>query len=127
MIVLANPINVVEAIPNLRRWSVEAFDVKNRKTPPRAYVEIEVKGSNRLYSSYSLEVFDSNPCIGLRVKAVPLSSQDQLELMEISIPNAYTQLVDAYYATSGGIMARLAALEPLCLSLGLLTPSFAGA
>jgi len=59
-------------------------------------------------------------CTGVRGKASPQGFGDRIEVFTANIPGAFNAATTAYNTASGGVGARIKALETYLSSVGLL-------
>ena len=132
---LTTNIPVVNAVSSIRKWA--AIDVADHaeQTPPYLLIKIQAYGpgsgtSDPYSSDLTLAIYDSQPCTCARVKAVPQSDSDQLEVYSVTLAGTpYTTLSALYQANTSGTgtkVKRLAALQAGLVAAGALSAEFAG-
>ena len=116
MFVLTTPINVVNSVANLRKWSVlDVWDNANAATP---FLQILVQAQSAAlpYHQYTLTIFDSQASTVLGVNPSSATYDDQLIVTQASLAGTpYTTLVAIW--ESGNYANRNARLKAVELGL----------
>jgi hypothetical protein len=126
-----NIINPLD-IPRLVKYEILSVDDNDISVPPCLSVRIQVYGPNNLPygDGVSLLAYDSQASTCLRVKSVPQSSSDLVEVYGVVITGLYTRLAGVWNANVSGAgtkRKRFAALEADLVASGILSTAFAGA
>lgn len=122
-IVLNTPI----ILSNIHRW--KALDYAPHKYSSPKYAEIVIQvicADGTEYNQYTLIAKDVANCTILTKKASPDGILDRLETALASKPGAYSAIVAADEAATGGDYAHLEAIALACISTGLVAAELAG-
>jgi hypothetical protein len=137
---LATKIAVPNVISEVCDWSVVGFQYNDGASPPFASVQVQLRGDNGqplpsgnphpFGQTFTLMIYDStedaNFCLGLMIHPEATSGQELIGYKSISVPGAYTAIMNAFYNSSGK-EAITAAVEALLLSTGIMSADFAAA
>ena len=131
MITLTTPIDNPQSISRLVKWKLADAHDYDEASPPYLMMKIRTQGpGGTLYGAdITLVAYDEIASTCLRVKAIPQSYGDLLELHSVAIPNLYSTLTAIWNGNTSGTgtkKKRLAAVEAALVSSGVLSPSFAG-
>ena len=115
MFVLTTPINVVNSVANLRKWSVlDVWDNANAATPC-LQILVQAQAATLSYHQYTLIILDSQASTVLGVNPSSATYDDQLVVTQASLAGTpYTTLAAIWHGncTGGGTRAkRCAAVE----------------
>jgi hypothetical protein len=122
MFTLTTPINVVNSVANLRKWSVlDVWDNANA-TPPYLNVLVQAQAAALPYHQYTLIVFDSQASSVLGVNPSSTTYDDQLIVTQVSLSGTpYTTLAAIWEAGNyPGRNARLKAVELGLIAAGVI-------
>jgi hypothetical protein len=125
---IATPILVAKNLNQINRWSVIDYHDMVFKQPPRVHITILVdKNTSNIYGSYTCIVYDKQASLCLTVNSTPADFNDQLLLdyRDLSAVLPYTTIVSAFDKAIGNKKARMEAIEPLLLNLGLVDNALA--
>jgi hypothetical protein len=120
---IRNPINVVRAVTQVREWEILEYQDSEIDGAVRVLVRV-AQDAERPYAVFWLHARDARNSTCLFVNPAPESADDQLLLGARALPNARQRLATAYAEAGGDHAAKLAALEPVALAVGLLDAAF---
>jgi hypothetical protein len=113
MFTLTTPVNVVNSVANLRKWSVLDVWDNASATPPFLQILVQTQSAALPYHQYTLIIFDSQASTVLGVNPSSVTYDDQLIVTQASLSGTpYTTLAAIWengnYANRN---ARLKAVE----------------
>lgn len=122
-IVLTTPI----VLSNIHRWKVVDFAPHKYSVPKYAELTIQILcADSTIYNEYKVKAYDvANSTILYKVGS-PTGVADRLTTGLADCSGAYTAIVAADDAASGGAQAHLDALALACMSTGLVSSELAG-
>lgn len=124
---IKNPILVVRAVTQICGWKVVQYQESEAESSS-PYVAILVRvfqDDLRHYGDYRLRAVADGNSLCLFVNPEPTSMDDQLLTGYRGLDTAFSTLSKAYNEAGGDSNDRLAALEDVLVSSGLLDPAFA--
>ena len=124
---ILNPLD----IPRLVKYEILNVVDDDVSVPPCLSIRLAVYGPGGLPygDGVSLLAYDSQASTCLRVKGVPQSSSDLIEVYGATITGLYTLLSGVWNANTTGTgtkRKRMAALEAVLVTSGILSSAFAG-
>ncbi len=124
---ITNPLDIAKLV----KW--EAVDVQDNdeSSPPNVSVALRMYGpqSSQYGAVRMIYAFDTQASQCLRVNATPQNYDDLVKSVGVVCSGAYTALSSAWNGNTSGTgtkKKRLAAVEALLVSTGLLGSEFAG-
>lgn len=124
---ITTPINVVNNISNLTKWSVLDYNDQQSLVVPCVSVLVQMYHGSTIYMyPIWLTAFDVQNSLCLLVNPSSQNQADQLMVGYRGLPGAYTAITTAHDNTTGNNKTKLLAVETSIQTVGLIDAAFTG-